>query len=125
MTTRLINKKMDNTTISIVSLVMIALGISNGIVFTTLFDYCDNRKLRDLLGQALDNKFELEKKIDKLKQELKDERDEKNNILQKLNMILKQHMFLPAPEGPIERSRACSDSDTEDEFDCPTSPDAK
>ncbi len=125
---KIINKKMDNTMISIISAIMVVVGFSNGMMITTLFDHCENRRLRNLLGKALDMKFELEKKIDELNEELKEERKEKNELLQKINGVLKQYMSLPPPSGSLERCEGCCsdhDSETEDEFNCPTSPDVK
>jgi hypothetical protein len=117
---------MDNNMSAIISAIMLTLGFVNGIVVMTIVDTYYSDKLKTRLEQVLDAKFETEKKVDRLRVELAEARLEKANLLVKLNSIVTEYAGLPPPEGPIERSRACSDSDSEDEeFNCPTSPDAK
>lgn len=109
---------------AIISTVMLALGFVNGIIVMTIIDANNSIKLKTRLEDVLDDKFETEKKLDTLRAELTQERLAKTNLLARLSSIVSEYGNLPPPEGPIERSRVCSDSDDED-FNCPTSPDAQ
>jgi len=116
---------MDNNMTAIVCTIMIALGFLNGMTVTTLLDKHDIEKMNKRLAKVLDDKFDLERDLDDLREELEHERREKEQILAKLNSIVRQFSPLPPPEGPLERSQAVSDSDSEDEeFPNPASPDA-
>lgn len=116
---------MDNNMTAIICAIMITLGFVNGMTVTTLIDKHDIEKTNKRLGKILDAKFELELELDELREELEQERREKEQILAKLNSIVRQYTPLPPPEGPLQRSQACSDaSSDDDEFPNPASPDA-
>ena len=106
---------------AVVSVTMIALGFLHGaIVATAIHTYQTQR----ILDKAIDEKFEADKRIDELENELEYQKQEKEDILNHMRIILSYHSRLPAPVGPVERSENCCDSDSEDEtFECPTSPD--
>ena len=111
--------------IPVISAIMVMLGFANGMVFTTLFDQCEIGRLKGLLAKALDAKFEAEKKVDDLRLEVAEARLEKAKLLVKLNSIVCEYGDLPPPDGPLERSRVCSESESEEDFNCPTSPDVQ
>lgn len=116
--------KMDNNMTAIVSIIMIGLGFMNGMIVTTLLDRVQVEKTNGRLQKILDDKFELEQDLDELRDELAQERREKQHILAKLNSIVRQYTELPPPEGPIQRSQACSEATSDDdEFPNPASPD--
>lgn len=117
---------MDNTTAAIVSTIMIILGFANGIVVATVYDSFEFAKMNKLLNKAIDQKFESDKMIDNLKAELENERQEKMSLVNHLRDIVRGYT-VEAPRGPIERSEnACdSDSDCEEDFSSPASPDVQ
>lgn len=109
---------------AIVCTIMIMLGFLNGMTVTTLIDKYDIEKMNKRLAKVLDDKFDLERDMDDLLDELGRERREKEQILAKLNSIVRQFGPLPPPEGPLQRSQACSDATSDDEeFPNPASPD--
>lgn len=115
---------MDNNMTAIVCTIMIGLGFLNGMMVTTLLDKFQIEKTSTRLQKLLDSKFELEQDLDELREELENERREKEQILAKLNSIVRQFTPLPPPEGPIQRSQACSETSSDDEeFPNPASPD--
>lgn len=115
---------MDNSMAAILSTIMIGLGFLNGMMVTTLLDKFQIEKTSTRLQKLLDSKFELEQELDEVKEDLARERHEKEQILAKLNSIVRQFTPLPPPEGPLERSQACSDVSSDDEgFPNPASPD--
>jgi uncharacterized membrane-anchored protein YhcB (DUF1043 family) len=117
---------MDNNMSAIISVIMLTIGFVNGVVVMTIIDAAYSEKLKNRIEQVLDAKFETEKQLDRMRVEVAEERLAKANLLAKLNSIVSEYAGLPPPEGPLERSRAYSDSDSEDEdFDCPTSPNAQ
>jgi hypothetical protein len=113
---------MDNNMSAIVSVIMIGIGFLNGMIVATLLDKYEIGKTEKRLEKVLDEKFELEQQIDELKEEIESERQQKDELVSKLNMLVRQHIRLPPPEGPLERSRVCSFDSEDQDFDCPISP---
>lgn len=114
---------MDNNMTAIVSVLMLGIGFLNGMIVTTLLDRNDVEKVYSRVKQVLSDKFELEQEVDSLREELAKERLEKEQLVSKLSALVNQHTRLPPPSGPLERSRACSDTSSDNESSIPTSPD--
>jgi hypothetical protein len=135
---------MDNTMTAIVSSIMIAFGFVSGLIISDLLNTESLNKLHNALNQAADKMFKKDQQIDELKEALEKEKDlnlelieclarEKQKSLDILesvqNVVDEYDVCLPRivepPRGPLKRSRACmeSESDSEDGFVCPTSPD--
>lgn len=111
---------MDNNMSAIVSAMMLAIGFLHGaIVATAIHTFRTNY----VLNRAVDEKFEADKRIDDLESELEDEKQEKEDLLAHLRSIVGYYTQLPPPSGPMTRSEHCCDSDDEENFECPTSPD--
>lgn len=116
--------KMDNNMTAIVSIIMIGLGFVNGMVVATLIDKYELEKLYRRAQKVLDDKFELEQQVRELSDELESERMKNEEILKKLGAITRQYQYIPPPQGPLTRSEAVSEADSEDEeFPNPASPD--
>lgn len=116
--------KMDNNMTAIISLIMIGLGFLNGMIVATLLDKYEIEKINRRLMKVLDAKFETEQQLDDVREELEKERHEKDQILTRMISIIRQNMRLPPPEGPLTRSQAISDTDSDDDdFPNPASPD--
>ena len=107
---------------AIVSALMITLGLVNGMILTRLFVSDEIAKLKKLLNDAVDLQLEADQRIDELENELEFEKLQKDELVEQMRRLLVPHTRLPPPVGPIERSRACSNSDSECEFKCPCSP---
>lgn len=133
--------KMDNTMTAIISAIMIALGFTNGLIVSDLVNAIYINKLQGALDRAADTMFEKDQQIDELKKKLEQEKDLNLNLIQKLsdekqrntdilasvqNVVEVYDECLPrvieAPRGPLKRSRACMESDSEPEFEQPISP---
>ena len=111
---------------AVISLVMMGLGFMNGMVITTLIERNESARLNALLEKTLEQKFNLEKELDSLKEELEYERDEKDELVSKLGSLVRQYSNLPPPCEKLERCELYYDSDSDDEeFECPTSPTEK
>lgn len=113
---------------AILSVIMIGLGFMNGMIVTAALDKYEMTKLNARLADSFEDQIILERRILRLKEELDNERDEKETLLTKIRTVLFEHTILPPPEGPIQRSDACCNSDShsdDDDFTCPTSPDVK
>jgi len=109
--------------IAIISSIMIGLGFINGMLIASLIDWYNLGRTTSMLEKVLDKKFELEKERDELEEEIEKEREEKEELLCRLNSLLRQYTRLPPPSGPLERSRVCTeDSDSDDESSYPVSP---
>lgn len=118
---------MDNNMTAIVSVIMIALGFANGVIITSMIDKAYSARLEKLLYKAIDQKFQADLEIDELKQALEDEKKSKAELVSQVRMVIRSHEPSLPPPKSLERSTCVcdSDSDCEDEFVCPTSPDAK
>jgi hypothetical protein len=134
---------MDNTMTSIVSLVMIMIGFTNGIIISDILKSTRIYKLQEALDRSVDAMFEKDQQIDELKEQLENEKDLNIELIKKLDYekqkcsdILKSVQTvvstydeclprLDPPGGPLKRSRRCleSESDIDIEFVPPTSPD--
>ena len=113
---------------AVVSVIMIALGFMNGMIVASLLDKHEIEKTFKKAQKVLDDKFELEHQVRELSDELEKERMEKEEILTKLNSIVRQYEVLPKPEGPLERSKCVCEDDSEsddEEFTNPASPDVQ
>lgn len=105
---------------AIVSVMMLSLGFLHGaIVATAIHTF----RTQYVLDRAVDAKFEADRRIDELEQELEDEKQEKDELLASLRNVVGRYSQLPPPEGPMVRSSNCCCSDDEEDFECPTSPD--
>jgi hypothetical protein len=113
---------MDNSMIAVVSTIMIGLGFLNGMMVTTLLDKYQLSEMHTRTEKVEQENNRLQRKISFLEDELEDERAEKEELLQKLNSVVRQFSRLPPPDGPLHRSQACSEANSSDEFTCPTSP---
>ncbi len=135
---------MDNTMTAIVSSIMIAFGFMTGLIVSDLLNTERINKLQNTLNRATDIVFEKDQQNDELRVKLMNEckanvelldclAREKQKSLDILasvqNVVDEYDVCLPRimepPRGPLKRSRACmeSESDSEDGFVCPTSPD--
>lgn len=134
--------KMDNNMTAIVSVMMITLGFVNGLIITSVYNSVYVDKLHNALNQATDTMFEKDQQIDKLKEDLENEKDLNIDLIKKLSyekqrcadilesvktVVSDYDSCLPridAPRGPLKRSRRCLEIDTESdsEFVPPTSP---
>ena len=123
----MMSKKMDNNMTAIVSTIMIMLGFVNGMVVMSILDSSHYGKLRSLLDKAIDRKFESDQLIDELQKKLDEEKQEKDKLVEQLRGIVKTYERIVPPEGPLERSKCYydTDSDDEEEFPNPASPDVQ
>lgn len=115
-------KKMDNNMTAIVSVIMLGLGFINGMVISTLIDKYEVGRMSFLLLKSDDKIAKLEKQIDDLKYDLEYETDAKEELLSKMNSLIREYTSLPPPPGPLERSQVCNGEDDMD-AEHPTSPD--
>lgn len=118
---------MDNNMTAIVSAIMIALGFMNGMMVMSFIDATHSAKLKYILSKAIDQKFESDQLIDELQKQLADEKQEKDKLVEQLRGLVKTYERMAPPQGPLERSKCVcvSDSDSDDEFPNPASPDAQ
>jgi septal ring factor EnvC (AmiA/AmiB activator) len=138
--------KMDNNMNAILSIIMIALGFINGMIAATLLDKFDNEKLYRKNQRLLLSLESLEETVDDIQEEAQQiekltlqihSLDEMINymkedavrmaaknteILNQLNKFIAEQDNLPAPQGPLERSRLYSSDSEDEEFNPPISP---
>jgi len=122
---------MDNNMTAIVSLVMIGLGFANGMIVTNMLQTARIYKLQQVLDNAIESAFQKDQLIDTLNEELTIEKQRADQLLATLQCVMSTYERVPPPPGgPLKRSRACmehdeSDSESDEDFKCPTSPDVK
>lgn len=104
---------MDNNMTAIVSVIMISLGFLNGMIVSALLDKYEIEKLNKRLLKMLDSKLEAEDQVEELQRALENERLAKSQLISKLNALTRNYSYLPPPSGPLERSVACSESDSD------------
>lgn len=114
---------MDNNMTAIVSVLMIALGVMNGLSIASLFSSEKIATLNNIISEGLDKQFNLELRIDELEKELSEERNNKQQLISQLQKLVGRHETLPPPERPIKRSRYFEEDDEDDEDEYPISPD--
>lgn len=108
---------------ALVSTLMIAIGFMNGMIVSSVLNSFHNAHLKSMLDKAIDLKFEADKRIDELEEEIRLEKADKNKLIDTLRNAVSQYQELPPP-GPAERSdNYCESCSEDEEFDCPISPD--
>lgn len=105
-------KKMDDVTIAIVSTIMVMLGFAEGYLISTLISSCHVERVKAKLQDAIDNKFEVDKKVDELKKKVQELEDINNSI----RSILDGNKSLPPPPW-----RLCREDSSDSEPDSPLS----
>lgn len=112
---------------AIVSAIMITLGFVNGMMVMSIVDAAHSAKLKYVLSKAIDQKFESDQLIDELQKQLAEEKQEKDKLVEQLRGLVKTYERMVPPQGPLERSNCVcvSDSDTDDDFPNPASPDVR
>lgn len=114
---------MDNTMTAVISSIMMGLGFICGMFVSSLIDMEDMAKLQLRVAIVKTENAKLSAEVNYLNTELDKERLEKEDLVKKLEDLVRPYIRLPPPTGPLERCEGCSDTDSEDEFDCPISPD--
>lgn len=108
--------------LAVLSLIMISFGFIQGCAITKIIHDADIKKMENKLLEAIDQRFEADKKIDELENQLKEEKQTKQELVNQLTCLVNKHSYLPPPERPLKRSRYCSEDSGDETFVCPTSP---
>jgi hypothetical protein len=142
MNTKIRKANMDNTMTAIVSSIMIAFGFVTGLIVSDLLNAERINKLQNTLNRAADIVFEKDQQNDELKVKLTNEckanvelldclareKQKSLDILASVRNVVDEYdvclpRILEAPKGPLKRSRACMESDSETGDEYPMSPD--
>lgn len=113
---------MENNTLAVLSVIMITFGFIQGCAMSKIVHETHVNKMENKLLEAIDQKFEADKRIDELENELKEERQTKQELINQLSCLVNKHLYLPPPERPLKRSRYYSEDSTDETFIVPNSP---
>jgi len=91
---------MNDSTIALISSIMVMFGFAHGYLISSVINSFRVAKLKNKLQDAIDNKFEVDQKVDELKDRIKELEDMNNDI----RMILDGEKFLPPPPWHLRRN---------------------